>query len=271
MKPVRQFRVFCGLILLSGLGNAAGLPGGELHRPKAPVVAPVDELEILDPRVDPEGKPRTVMELDANGRPQVAIPPSIIVHKYYYTGDRDFQAPPLPGGPAIVVVNHPVTGERTYVEVALLPGSPRIYYTDDAIDYEYEDRCIRIHFGHGVLGHACKPRIVIHKRSRLVKHSKSSAKHVYEGTREFIERTGVPHAASHVGNGMRDAAHSTADRIHDVGEIVVAPAVRVWEATPLQSLFTSDPSERASHLRDAKVGNRTLESFGESESLRTLR
>ncbi len=271
MRPVCQ-SVFTGLVLLSGLSVIAPQKSGaELPCRKGPVVAPVDELEILDPRVDPEGKPRSILEPGPDGLPQVVIPPAIVVHKYYYTGDRNFQAPRLPGGPTIVVANHPVTGERTYIEVALLPGSPRVYYTSRAIDYEYEDRSIRIHFGHGILGHACKPKIVIHKRSRLLQGSKTAAKHIYEETREVVQRTGVPTVASHLGRGVGKAAHSTADRIHDVGEMVVSPVVRIWEATPLQSLFTPDESDRADHLRRAKLSTQRPSFFGEGDSIRTIR
>src|SRR5437870_1587189 len=79
------------------------------HQP-APV-PPALEIEILDPNVDPRGnpavltRPATVLTCTGpEGRVVVDIPPTVLVHRYYYTGDRSFQARLLPGGPCIVVV-----------------------------------------------------------------------------------------------------------------------------------------------------------------------
>lgn len=109
-------------------------------------VPPTDEIELLDPNADPLGRPAVELHDTAHGL-QVDIPPAVLVHKYYYTGDRSFQAQMLPGGPSIIVVNHPKTGERCYIEAQMLPGAPRVTYTSSCIEYDYGENGITVHFG----------------------------------------------------------------------------------------------------------------------------
>src|SRR5262245_25182228 len=102
-------KLSCG-ILAAALASATY--AGD-HRPAVTVPATL-EIEVLDPGVDPNGNPAVRLQPGPDGRVQVDIPPVILVHRYYYSGDRSFQGPMLPGGPSIVVANHPVTGERCY-------------------------------------------------------------------------------------------------------------------------------------------------------------
>ena len=94
--------------------------------PRSVLVPPTQELEILDPNADPTGRPavRVSPVIGPDGQAQIEIPPTILVHRFYYTGDRSFQGPMLPGGPTVVVVNHPADGERIYLEVQMLPALP---------------------------------------------------------------------------------------------------------------------------------------------------
>ncbi len=115
------------------------------HRPFAPV-PPSMEIEVLDPGVDSNGNPAVVLKDDGT----VDIPPVVLVHRYYYSGDRSFQGPMLPGGPSILVLNHPKNGERVYVSAQMMPGAPRITYTKKGITYQYPNHAIMLRFG--VLG-----------------------------------------------------------------------------------------------------------------------
>ena len=117
-----------------------------IHRPAAPV-PPTQEIVILDPGVDPVGNPTVLTKPKENGLADVDIPPSVVVHKFYYTGDRNFQGPMLPGGPTVVVAGNPHTGERTYVATMLPPGAPRVYYTGTAIRYDYGYQSVSVCFG----------------------------------------------------------------------------------------------------------------------------
>lgn len=108
-------------------------------------VSPVLEIEVIDPGVDAQGNPAVVLH-DVEDGTIVDIPPTVLVHRYYYTGDRRFRGPNLPGGPSIVVANHPRTGERVYVPVQLLPGSPMVHYTHCEIEFDYGETGISVVF-----------------------------------------------------------------------------------------------------------------------------
>ncbi len=109
-------------------------------------VPPHLEIEVLDPNADPLGRPAVELLPTMNGL-EVDIPPVILVHRYYYTGDRSFQAQLLPGGPTIIVATHPKTGERCYIEAQLMPGAPRVTYTSNSIQFDYGKHAAKIHFG----------------------------------------------------------------------------------------------------------------------------
>lgn len=126
---------------------------------KLATVPPADEILVVSPQVDPEGKPRPVFQTDATtGMLQVDVPPTVLVHRYYYTGDRTFQGPMLPGGPTVLVLNHPKTGEQLMVRAQLLPGAPRISYKRHSIEYDYGRSKIVLEFGFFKKG---QPKVVI--------------------------------------------------------------------------------------------------------------
>lgn len=111
-------------------------------------VSPVMEIEIVDPRRDARGNPAVDVTRDALGNQQVEIAPSLIVHRYYYTGDRSFRGPDLPGGPSIVVATNPRDGKQVYLPVQMLPGSPVVSYRAHSIDYDFGDHAVVISFPH---------------------------------------------------------------------------------------------------------------------------
>lgn len=117
---------------------------GTRHAPLP--VPPHLEIEVIDPGVDPLGNPSVRILAGNNERAQVDIPPTVLVHRYYYSGDRSFQGPLLPGGPTIAVVNHPVTGERCYLELQMMPGAPRVFYSARSIEYDYGSHSTFIRF-----------------------------------------------------------------------------------------------------------------------------
>ena len=122
--------------------TSLALAGG-VKRASTPV-PPTQELELLDPNVDPTGKPAVIVRPNPLGGQLIDIPPTILVHRFYYTGDRSFQGPMLPGGPMIVVASHPKTFERVYVPVMLPPGAPRVFYTPSTIRYDFGPQSVTL-------------------------------------------------------------------------------------------------------------------------------
>jgi hypothetical protein len=161
--------------------------------PPIPIVRPDLELEILDPGVDPQGNPAVIVSRGGDGEElAIDIPPSIIVHRYYYTGDREFQGPRLPGGPTILVATHPRSGERCYLRAQILPGMPRVVYRKNSILYDYGHHAIRIkfpHFGNPVVeyrsGTSWSTKL---KRVLLVDQMKNGTSNLLSATKNSVSR-----------------------------------------------------------------------------------
>lgn len=109
-------------------------------------VSPVLEIELLDPNKDARGNPAIVTKTDAAGNTQIEIPPTLIVHRYYYTGDRSFRGPDFPGGPSIVIAQNPRDGQQVYLPIQMLPGSPVVHYTERSIEYDFGNRAVFVSF-----------------------------------------------------------------------------------------------------------------------------
>lgn len=109
-------------------------------------VSPVLEIELLDPNKDARGNPAIVTKTDASGNTQIEIPPTLIVHRYYYSGDRSFRGPDFPGGPSIVIAQNPRDGQQVYLPVQMLPGSPVVHYTSRSIEYDFGNRAVIVTF-----------------------------------------------------------------------------------------------------------------------------
>ena len=242
---MRHFSIAIWLLCASLLCLTHAATGAERVHPRdrfQPNVPPMDELEILDPRVDPEGKPRAQIVPGANGFRQIDVPPTIIVHRYYYTGDRDFQGPMLQGGPTLLAVIDPASGERVSVETLLPPGAPRITYRRDRIVYDYRDRSITMCFGRPWplgLGQIGKPAIVIRHHSPASQVAEQKAKQRQTHRRDWWTRTGIPSATTEVGTTTKDLANNAAEAVHTVGDAATAPIKAVWRATPLSGLTSS--------------------------------
>lgn len=234
---------------------------------EGPSVPPGDEIEILDPHVDSRGLPRALLIPDDPKVPsRVEVPPTVIHHRYYYTGDRDFQGPMLPGGPSIVVVNHPKTGEQMMIRVQLMPGAPRIYYRDDKIEYVYKNATITLDFDD-----EDEPEVKVEEGRGLRRRIAAAAGGAGGRCRSWVERTGLPKAVGYVTHETVDTLDSSADRINDVTRTMTAPFKQVWESTPLGSLFTSSDEERATRARDAAVQRVSNVTEPLSETIPTVR
>ncbi len=109
-------------------------------------VSPVLEIELLDPNKDARGNPAVTTKLDEFGNTQIEIPPTLIVHRYYYNGDRSFRGPDFPGGPSIVIAQNPRDGQQVYLPVQMLPGSPVVQYTARSIEYDFGNRAVIVTF-----------------------------------------------------------------------------------------------------------------------------
>jgi hypothetical protein len=238
------------------------------HMPQSAPVPPTQEIEVLDPNADPMGRPAVQVKpaIGPDGVARVDIPPCVIVHKFYYTGDRSFQGPMLPGGPSIIVVHHPRDGEQLYLEVQMLPGAPRVIYTRHAIEYNYGVQSIILSFGaHG------RPKIAYRQGVSAATRVRVAAAQVRHGTMRLVERTGAPAAARKVLDGAKNAAETGADHVHDVGKAVITPVVKIVQMVPGVKMLTSSADDRVAHERDTLVQQASSETTALQESIPTIR
>jgi hypothetical protein len=147
---------------------------------------------------------------------QVDVSRALHVHRTYYTGDKEFQFSLIQGGPTTVVVNHPRTGEKLYVEVDLPAGIPIIAYNQHSITYVFPDRRICIQFprfgksacvsvvnlkGHGLMRSHIERSQAAHARHRAalannplagaVRDTGASAKNLVVGGLGIANQTGA--------------------------------------------------------------------------------
>ncbi len=233
---------------------------GDAFRPASAPVPPGQEIEVLDPNVDPTGKP-VVVRTGYQQPPEspfgapvppalqpaqtIDVPPTVLVHKFYYTGDRTFQGPMLAGGPVIVSINHPKTLERVYVPVTLPPGAPRVTYTSDAIRYDFGPQSITLAFGH-----CGNPRVRYSQSANASETARKKAVEARENTSSWVQRTGIPQGVQRFKEGTKSTAGAVADRINDAGKFVVGTASSVFEMIPGSQLLKSSPEEKAAREQD---------------------
>ena len=138
------------------------------------------ELVVLPPK----GHERGLPPVKISGG-EVALPPTVHIHRYYYSGNREFQGPLLSGGNTIVVANHPTTGKRTYIEVMLPDGAPVIAYDKSSITYVYPKQRVRLGFSRlfpSSVKVAYLPGRGIHRNLRTVSRAALSAVKRYDAT-----------------------------------------------------------------------------------------
>lgn len=230
-------------------------------------VPPSDEIEVLDPNADSRGRP-TVELREECGQLRVDLPPTVLIHKYYYTGDRSFQAQLLPGGPTILVVSHPKTGERCYIETQMLPGAPRVTYTAHEIDYDYGAHGMTLCFG--LFG---KPKVTYRNGVPLTKkvagamHAEAWSDHAHTVS------DGSKHLAKVSGDSLKAAVIDGAD----VVKTATLPVQNLLRVMPLGSALLDPDSPRlwaekaAQHQREHEQACAAKKSEQNEETYRTNR
>ena len=228
-------------------------------------VSPADEIQIIMPGTSRQMRPEAVV----TGQ-KVEIPPTILVHKYYYSGDRDFRAPSFPGGPTLVVVQSPETGQQLCLEVQMPAGSPRVFYRRHWIDYHFGKQVVRIQF--------CNPLQLHEQQQPVVKYLKATAD-LRQPTAacsdsaagQWVEKTGLPSMAKGSVDTAKSLADSTAGGIHTVSTAVLAPFRQVRDSTILSRFTKSNPEAEATRARDAAVEKAQRQSDRLNSSIPTLR
>ncbi len=209
------------------LAGSACLPGQPVRA--QPSLSPgLNEVVILDPGQH-EGHLPAVLLKELHGSKEgsfsegshggyaelerlltVEIPPQVHVHRYYYSGDKEFQGPILQGGPTIVVATHPRTGEPMYVELTLRPGAPRIVHRKKGITYVYPDQRVTIHFQHFPFDSS---------RAVVKYHSGQGVRRTLgEARQQMVSRTQTHFQQSPVTQSLKNSAEGAGGLLHGMGQ-----------------------------------------------------
>jgi hypothetical protein len=193
-------------------------------KPPRTTVPPTLEIEVLDPGVDPLGNPAVVLRHLPDGRVEVDIPPVVLVHRFYYSGDRSFQGPLLPGGPSILVFNHPQTGERCYVPAQMMPGAPRVTYKASGIEYNYGQHALLVHFDK----YGCP--VLQYRSGPTWREKTNELLHVdewHDRSKEYSNRMGTTMAGA-------------AADVRDATRVVTLPAQQIMGMLPFGQMISGD-------------------------------
>lgn len=212
--------------------------------PRVSRVPPAMEIEVIDPGVDARGNPAVQLH-ELRAGTVVDIPPTVLVHRYYYSGDRSFRGPNLPGGPSIVVAAHPKTGERTYVPVQLLPGSPMVHYSAGGIEFDYGDTGIKVVF-------PC----IGQPRSKVRSGRKISARINDAFCIDEIKAATEPKVESRIGAAKRTAIAAEGALLvaKDVVQPITQPAIHLLRLVPGVVALT-DPNTEIENARRVREHN----------------
>lgn len=229
----------------------------------ASTVSPVMEIEVISPKQDSVDNPAIRIE-----QGQVEIPPVLMVHRYYYSGDRSFQGPMLPGGPTVLVANHPKTGERVYVPAQMMPGAPHVTYTKRGITYDYGENAIALKF------RGNKAPVIEYRSGTTLKQKvghvlkldefKETMKNLKAWSKDCNERS-------------RTTLMGMSADLKEVGRIVTVPATNVLQSLPFGKMaFSGDLeqyyAERAAQLRLDRAAMKAARSARlRDSSIRTIR
>lgn len=235
--------------------SVAALAG---HNP-APV-PPGLEIEVLDPNVDPVGNPTPIPVAQPDGLTRIVIPPTLLVHRFYYTGDRTFQAQFLKGGPCIVVVNHPKTGVQLNVPVQMLPGAPRVTYRHDSIEYDFGNQAVTIKF----CWLARAPKVEYRNQSGVNK-VQQTATQVKNGCTNLIERTNLPTIKQRMKSGGKNVLLTAVDNTAAATRFMARPFAQIARMLPGSQWMTSSRDDQALELENART--RTADLKKQSEEI----
>lgn len=190
-------RVTNGISSLVLLVIAMSFPGSGAAWAQRTTDAGLNDLVILDPDAHDRGLP--AVELSGIGGQEIDIPPTVHVHRYYYSGDKVYQGPILQGGPTIVVASHPKTGERMYIDVVLPAGAPRIAYTKHTISYIYNDRRVEVKFQHFPFD-PCVAVVKHHHGKGFTQSLRDTRERVGDRVQERLSSSQVVHSATELGS-----------------------------------------------------------------------
>lgn len=229
-----------------------------------PREAGFNELLVIAPEGQERGLPTAVYR---DG--QVEIPPTLHVHPYYYSGDKEYQAQILNGGPTIIVANHPKSGDKLYIDAVLPAGAPIVAYSAHSITYVYPDRrvCIEFH-----LLHSDRAVVKYISGRGVVREAHEQLEEVVESIGEQKKKSRLMTELGELGTEAKDIAKGSVGVITGAGAMAVDRVRAVTRILPGAAAMRSlgkQAEERAAKEESRQLG--LLRAKEESLDIPTIR
>jgi hypothetical protein len=218
---------------------------------REPIGAGLNDLVVYDSGMHGRGLPAIVFEDGVDGT-VIDVAAKVHVHRYYYSGDKEYQGPIIEGGPTVVVANHPKNGNRMYIDVVLAPGAPRIAYSKTSITYVYPDQRIGIYFRH----------FPFNSEKAIVKYhgGRGIGREIDDWYGDVVSSTRTHFQQSELAQSVKEAAYNTGDFVCGVGQSLECAGARILDGTgsliqafpgvtPVQSMG----QQRAERIRAAEI------------------
>ncbi|EAQ77148.1 hypothetical protein [Blastopirellula marina] len=222
-----------------------------------PRVAGLHDLVVVEPGMHRDGLPAVSIR-DSGESFTAEIPPTLHIHRYFYSGDREFQGPIIQGGPTVIIASHPKTGQRVYTEVTLAAGSPVIAHNKHGIEYIYDHSRIEINYG-------CDEqsvRVKYHSGQGVRRNLANFREHVFENAGQHLGQSQTLGALKETMHGGGQLAKSAVGAVDSCTAKLLNGAKSLSSAipgvTPLSSYADDQPArqyekqiDRAQRLKDS--------------------
>ena len=223
-----------------------------------------NELVVIDPAVEENGLPIPIV---TNG--QVEIPPTLHVHPYFYSGDKEYQAQIINGGPTIIVANHPRSGDKLYIDAVLPQGAPIVAYNDHSITYIYPDRRVIIDFS--IVGkHRASVKYVSGRG--IVRGAEERLVERRETVRELRQKSKLVTELGELGHEMKDITKGAFGIVGQTGAVVVErtrAVTRIIPGVPALKSAGQQAAERGALEEVRQAGLQQVRD--ETQTFRTVR
>lgn len=246
---------------------AGALMTTETASAQEPRGAGFGELLVIDPGVEEQGKPTVIID---GGR--VEIPPTLHIHPNYYSGDREYQAQLLEGGPTIIVANHPLSGKQLYIDAILPAGAPIIAYSAHSITYVFPDRRVCIEF---CKLDVCRATVKYVSGRGVVREAREQFSETVEAVREEKKKSRLAAELGELRTEVTDIARGSLGVASTAGAIAVERTRALTRILPGAAMLRSagQQSERRAALEKSRQeAIETAEQLQkDSETLPTVR
>ena len=243
---MRPYRRFLGASLVLTAASLVSLAWATEPREGG-----LNELVIYKPGTHAEGLPAVEFVPRGPGL-AVEVPPAVHVHRFYYSGNKEFQGPFVSGGPTMIVANHPKTGEKVSIETNLPAGFPELAYTRDSITYIYPERRVVIEYSNH---HPNKVAVRFEPGRGAGRKLHERSKTLVTRYRDHREKSELTKIVRDTRKGAKELAKGASKSVETVAAKAVQTSTSFFSGLPGISQLQGTGRQAPAQARESAVGN----------------